>query len=43
MKLGCLAITITRQWDWLLIREALAEPLIITGAVFIAGRSPGIS
>ena len=35
--MGCIAVTITSQWSLLLIKEALAEPLKITLAVFIAG------
>lgn len=35
--MGCLAITITSQWNISLIKEALVEPVKITLAVFIAG------
>lgn len=35
--MGCLAVTITAQWDSILVREALLEPINITFAVFIAG------
>jgi predicted cation transporter len=35
--MGCIAVTITSQWSKTLLQEALAEPLKITIAVFIAG------
>ncbi len=35
--LGCLAITITGQWNMALMKEALVEPVKITVAVLIAG------
>ena len=35
--MGCLAVTITCQWEPLLIKEALVEPVKITLAVFIGG------
>lgn len=35
--MGCLAVTITSQWDTHLIKEGLIEPVKITLAVFIAG------
>jgi len=35
--MGCLAVTLTAQWNAGLIRESLVEPLKITLAVFVAG------
>jgi predicted cation transporter len=35
--MGCLAVTITSQWEPPLIKEALVEPIKITLAVLIAG------
>jgi len=35
--MGCIAVTITSQWNMPLIEEALIEPIKITLAVFIAG------
>jgi len=35
--IGCIAITITSQWNVSLIKEALTEPVKITLAVFVAG------
>lgn len=35
--MGALAITVTSQWQWPLIEEALIEPIKITLAVFVAG------
>lgn len=35
--MGCLAVTITLQWDYFLVKEALIEPMKITVAVFVAG------
>jgi predicted cation transporter len=35
--MGCVAVTITYQWDVHLLKEALIEPIKITLAVFIAG------
>ena len=35
--MGCIAITITAQWNMPLVKEALIEPAKITLAVFIAG------
>ncbi len=35
--MACIAVTITSQWSKSLLQEALAEPLKITVAVFIAG------
>jgi len=35
--MGCIAVTITSQWDISLLKEALIEPIKITLAVFIAG------
>jgi predicted cation transporter len=35
--MGCVAVTITSQWHMLLVKEALAEPVKITLAVFFAG------
>ena len=34
---GCIVVTITSQWNGLLIKEALTEPVKIALAVFIAG------
>lgn len=35
--MGALAITVTSQWRWSLVEEALVEPIKITAAVFVAG------
>jgi len=35
--MGCIAVTITSQWDILLVKEAFVEPIKITLAVFVAG------
>jgi predicted cation transporter len=35
--MGCLAVTITWQWEVYLVKEAFIEPIKITLAVFIAG------
>jgi predicted cation transporter len=35
--MGCIAVTITKQWSTFLIGEALIEPVKITLAVFVAG------
>jgi len=35
--MGCIAVTITSQWNLPLIEEALLEPVKITLAVFVAG------
>jgi len=35
--MGCLAVTITSQWTFGLVEEALVEPIKITLAVFVAG------
>lgn len=35
--MGCISVTITSQWNISLLREALAEPIKITLAVFISG------
>ncbi len=35
--MGCIAVTVTAQWDLPLVEEALAEPIKITLAVFVAG------
>lgn len=35
--MGCLAVTLTSQWEMHLVREALLEPVKITIGVFVAG------
>jgi len=35
--MGCIAVTITSQWDISLVKEAAIEPIKITLAVFVAG------
>ncbi len=35
--MGCAAVTLTSQWSGALIKDALLEPLKITGAVLVAG------
>lgn len=35
--MGVLAVSVTRQWEWALMEEALVEPIKITAAVLIAG------
>jgi predicted cation transporter len=35
--MGCLAVTISWQWSWHLVKEAIFEPIKITLAVLIAG------
>lgn len=35
--IGCVTVTITSQWDMLLIKEGVIEPIKITLAVFVAG------
>lgn len=35
--MGVLAVTVTAQWEWALVEEALVEPIKITAAVLIAG------
>jgi len=35
--MGVLAVTATSRWTWLLVREALLEPIMISAAVLVAG------
>lgn len=35
--MGALTVTITQQWNFQLVKEALMDPLKITAAVFVAG------
>jgi len=35
--MGILAVTVTSQWEWVLVEEALVEPIKITAAVLVAG------
>jgi predicted cation transporter len=37
LVMGCAAVTLTAQWNFPLIKEALVEPIKITLAVFFAG------
>ncbi len=37
LAMGVIAMTIGSRWDLLIVRDALVEPLMITGAVLVAG------